>query len=307
MKVLVTGSRGQLARALADAAGAHGADVVTLGRPHLDLTRPRTVSDALAHEQPDIVINAAAVTHVDRAESNPEFAFAVNAAGAAAVARACDARGLPLIHLSTDYVFDGRKDAPFTETDAPSPLNAYGASKLAGERAVAQHCRTHLIVRTSWLYSAFGSNFVKTMLTLAASKVEIPVIDDQHGNPTSAHHLAEALLTIATRLLGDGTLRFAGIYHAAGEGTASWHAFAEEIFSCSRLIGGPHATVRPVSTLDYRTAAERPRTSALDCRKLHHTFGLKLPRWEAGVRHTVAHLLADRRAPARRARAEHAP
>lgn len=305
MKVLVTGSRGQLARALAEAAKAHGADVVTLGRPHLDLARPRTVSDALAHEQPDIIINTAAVTHVDRAESNPEFAFAVNAAGAAAVARACDARGLPLIHLSTDYVFDGRKDRPFTETDAPSPLNAYGASKLAGERAVAEHCRTHLIVRTSWLYSAFGSNFVKTMLTLAASKVEIPVVDDQHGNPTSAHHLADVLLGIATRLLGDGTLRFAGIYHAAGEGTASWHALAEEIFRCSRLIGGPHAKVRPISTIDYPAVAERPRTSILDCRKLERTFGLTLPHWTTGIRHAVARLLADHRVTS--AHAEHAP
>ncbi len=307
MKVLVIGSRGQLARALAEAAGSHGALLIALGRPHLDLTRPRTVSDALAHEQPDIVINAAAVTHVDRAESDPEFAFAVNAAGAAAVARACDARGLPLIHLSTDYVFDGRKDAPFTETDAPSPLNAYGASKLAGERAVAQHCRNHIIVRTSWLYSAFGSNFVNTMLTLAASRSEIPVVVDQHGNPTSAHHLAEALLAIATRLLGDGTLRFAGIYHAAGEGTASWHAFAEEIFRCSRLIGGPHATVRPISTRDYNAAAERPRTSALDCSKLARSFGLTLPHWTTGIRHAVARLMADHRVTSRSAHAEHAP
>jgi dTDP-4-dehydrorhamnose reductase len=304
MKVLLIGSRGQLARALAEAAAAHDAEIVALGRPHLDITRPRSVSEALAREHPDIVINTAAFTHVDRAEAEPEVAFAVNAKGAATVARACDARGLPLIHLSTDYVFDGRKTRPFMETDMPSPLNVYGASKLAGERSIAEHCRNQIIVRTSWLYSAFGSNFVKTMLTLAASKPEIAVVDDQRGNPTSAFHLADALLAIAAHVLGDGTPRFAGIYHAAGGGTVSWHGLAEEIFRCSRLLGGPHAKVRPISTHDYNAAAERPHNSALDCRKLQHTFGLKLPRWEAGIRHTVARLVADHRVSTSPAHAE---
>ncbi len=307
MKVLVTGSRGQLARALAEAARAHGALVIPHGRPHLDLARPHTISETLAYEKPDIVINAAAFTHVDRAESEADMAFAINAAGAEAVARACDARRLPLINLSTDYVFDGRKTRPLTEADVPSPLNVYGLSKLAGERSVAEHCRNHVIVRTSWLYSAFGSNFVKTMLTLAAFEAEVPVIDDQHGNPTSAHHLADALLAIAAHMLDDDTSHVAGIYHAAGDGTVSWRGLAEEIFRCSRLLGGPHAKVRPIPSRDYNAAAERPRTSALDCGRLQRTFGLKLPRWEAGVHHTVSRLLADHRVPRSPAYAEHAP
>lgn len=307
MKVLVIGSRGQLARALAEKADACRAEVIALGRPHIDLTKPHTISEVLAREKPGIVINTAAFTRVDNAEMEQQPAFAVNADGAAAVAAACEAHGLPLVHISSDYVFDGCKAAPFTEDDMPSPLNIYGQSKLAGERRVADLCRNHIIVRTSWLHSPFGSNFVKTMLNLAASRPEIAVVDDQVGNPTSAFHLADVLLRIAARVMNDTRCRFAGTYHAAGDGTASWRALAEEAFRCSRLLGGPYAKTCPISTADYRAAARRPRNSALDCRKLERTLGIKLPRWEAGVRHSVAWLLAQARAPEARIHAESTP
>jgi dTDP-4-dehydrorhamnose reductase len=275
-----------------------------LGRPIVDLTEPATISACLARTRFDIVINTAAFTHVDRAEAESDAAFALNTEGATAIASACAMQRLPLIHISTDYVFGGVKTTPFAEGDIPAPLNVYGRSKLLGERRVAALCPNHIIVRTSWLHSPFGTNFVKTILRLAESKDEIAVVDDQVGSPTSAFQLADALLRIAAQALHDTKHSHAGIYHAAGGGTASWRTLAEEVFLCSKLIGGPHARVRSISSADYRAAALRPRNSALDCSNLEQTFDIKLPRWEAGVRHSVSRLLAERHAAAGRSRAK---
>jgi dTDP-4-dehydrorhamnose reductase len=171
---------------------------------------------------------------------------------------------------------------------------------------VAELCRNHIIVRTSWLHSPFCTNFVKTILRLAELKDEVSVVDDQVGSPTSAFQLADALMRIAAQALHDTRHSHAGIYHAAGDGTASWRTLAEEVFLCSRLIGGPNARVRSISSADYRAAALRPRNSALDCSNLEQRFGIKLPRWEAGVRHSVSRLLAERHIPVGSTRAERA-
>jgi dTDP-4-dehydrorhamnose reductase len=304
MKILVVGSGGQLARALREVADAHCAQVVTLGRPIVDLTEPATISACLARTRFDIVINTAAFTHVDRAEAESDAAFALNTEGAAAIASACEMQRLPLIHISTDYVFGGDKTTPFAEGDIPAPLNVYGRSKLAGERRVAELCPNHIIVRTSWLHSPFCTNFVKTILRLAELKDEVAVVDDQIGSPTSAFHLADALLRIAAQVLPETAHPFANTYHVAGDGTASRSALAKEVLRCSRLIGGPHARVRSISSADCRAAALRPHNSALDCSNLEQRFGIKLPRWEDGVRHSVSRLLAERHAAAGRLRAE---
>ncbi|RUV09947.1 dTDP-4-dehydrorhamnose reductase, partial [Mesorhizobium sp. M7A.T.Ca.TU.009.01.3.1] len=194
MRLVVTGRDGQVAASLLEAGqAAAGVEVIAIGRPQLDLARPDTVIEAIAAAKPDIVVSAAAYTAVDQAEDEPDLAFAVNAAGAGEVAQAASRLGVPVIHLSTDYVFDGTKDAAYVETDATAPRSVYGASKLAGEQAVASANPRHLILRTAWVYSPFGKNFVKTMLRLAADRDEIAVVADQWGNPTSALDIADAI------------------------------------------------------------------------------------------------------------------
>jgi dTDP-4-dehydrorhamnose reductase len=292
LKVLVTGTQGQLARSLCEVARRRGDAIVAAGRPDLDLAAPTTIERAIAGAAPDLVVSAGAYTAVDKAESEAAVAHAVNGDGAGAVAAACAKAGVPVIHISTDYVFDGRKAAPYLESDATGPLNVYGRSKLEGERQVAANCARHIIVRTAWIYSPFGHNFVKTMLRLAQTRSEVGVVADQVGNPTYAPHLAEAVLAIADRLVADPERdRLAGIYNAAGQSAATWSGLAEEVFRCSRLLGGPGARVRPIATSEYPTPAARPANSRLDCAKLHRVFGIGLPSWEAGVRECVARLV----------------
>jgi dTDP-4-dehydrorhamnose reductase len=292
LKVLVTGTQGQLAQSLCEAAMRRGDAIVAAGRPDLDLAAPATIERAIVGAAPDLVVSAGAYTAVDKAESESAVAHAVNGDGAGAVAAACAKAGVPVIHISTDYVFDGCKAEPYRESDATGPLNVYGRSKLEGERQVAANCARHIIVRTSWVYSPFGHNFVKTMLKMAQTRPEVGVVADQVGNPTYAPHLAEAVLAIADRLVADPERdRLAGIYNAAGQGAATWFVLAEEVFRCSRSLGGPSARVRPIATSEYPTPAARPASSRLDCTKLHRVFGIGLPPWEAGVRDCVARLV----------------
>lgn len=292
MKVLVTGAQGQLARSLSEAARRRGDAIGAVGRPDFDLADPASIERAIARAAPDIVVSAGAYTAVDKAESEAAVAHAVNGAGPGAVASACAKAGIPVIHISTDYVFDGRKAEPYLESDPTGPLNVYGRSKLEGERQVAANCTRHIIVRTSWVYSPFGHNFVKTMLRLAQTRPEIGVVDDQVGNPTYAPHLAQAVLAIADRVVaGPERDRLAGIYNATGHGAATWFGFAEEVFRCSRSLGGPSARVRPIATVEYPTPAARPASSRLDCTKLQRAFGIGLPPWEVGVRDCVARLV----------------
>jgi dTDP-4-dehydrorhamnose reductase len=290
---VVTGSSGQLVRALAEAGPRHGIAIVRLGRPELDLTRVDSIESAIVRASPQLVINAAAYTAVDRAESEPELADAVNATGAEAVARACSRSDIPIIQISTDYVFDGNSALPYSETDAVAPQSAYGVSKLEGEKRVAAACRKHIILRTAWVYSAWGQNFVKTMLRLAGSRSSIGVVDDQIGSPTYAAHLADASLAIASRLPRATRSRDPwGIYHAAGAGEATWCAFAREIFRCSAELGGPVADVEPIATRDYPTPARRPANSRLSGDRLEAVFDVRLPDWRVGTRECVTRLLA---------------
>ncbi|TPL92817.1 dTDP-4-dehydrorhamnose reductase [Mesorhizobium sp. B2-3-10] len=280
MRLLVTGRDGQVAAGLLAAGQARaGEEVVAIGRPELDLARPDTIIDVIAGAKPDIVVSAAAYTAVDQAEDEPDLAFAVNATGAGKVAEAAARLGVPVIHLSTDYVFDGTKADAYIETDPTAPLGVYGASKLAGEQAVASANPRHLILRTAWVYSPFGKNFVKTMLRLAADRDEISVVSDQWGNPTSALDIADAILHAAALLHGDKGFAAFGTYHLAGTGETSWSGFARHILDTSRGVGGPWARVRDITTKDYPTKAKRPANSRLNCDKLAATFGWRCRSW----------------------------
>lgn len=285
MRLAVTGKEGQVARALVEAGPSLGTEVIAIGRPDLDLTIPGTVKSALAAAQPDIVVNAAAYTSVDQAEAEPEKASAVNAQGAGAVAAAARALGLAVIQLSTDYVFDGEKATPYTEEDPAAPATAYGRSKLAGERAVVAASPDHVVLRTAWVYSPYGKNFVRTMLALATSRNEMRVVADQRGCPTYAPDIAVAVLRIARNLLNcpdDSQLR--GVFHLAGSGETTWAGFAEAIFDSVAANGGQRPVVIPIRSVDYPTPARRPKNSRLDCSKLALIHGVQLPEWRVSLR-----------------------
>jgi dTDP-4-dehydrorhamnose reductase len=293
MRIVVTGSQGQVVQSLIARANGTEAQVIALGRPLLDLANPATVLPAIEAARPDIIVSAAAYTAVDRAEEDQEAAYAVNAAGAGAVAQAASALGVPIIHLSTDYVFNGRKDAPYLETDATDPLGVYGASKLAGENAVQAACADSVILRTAWVYSPFGNNFLKTMLRLAGQREELGVVADQLGNPTSALDIADGVLAVASNLLDDSKPDLRGIFHMAGAGDASWADFASAIFDASRQLGGPHAWVKAITTAEYPTLAPRPANSRLDCGKLEQVHGVRLPHWRGSMKAVVEQLLTE--------------
>lgn len=290
MKILVTGRHGQLARGLAEVADAAGVELVSVGRPVLDLADERSVIALVSRERPDVVVNAAAYTAVDRAESEEILANQINALGAEYVARACAANSIPIIHISTDYVFDGMKDGPYREDDPTGPINAYGRGKLEGEVRVATACEHHLILRTAWLHSPWGGNFVKTMLRLAAERPAISVVDDQKGSPTYAPHLAQAVLAIASRAAADPLGTPWGIYHAVGTGETTWCGFAREIFRSAAAHGLPAAEVAAIASKDYPTPVRRPLNSRLNCDRLRQSFGLELPDWRVGVESCVVRL-----------------
>ena len=293
MKLLVTGRTGQIARSLVDIAGngnrldGGAIAVVALGRPELDITDRASIERAIARHAPDVVVSAAAYTAVDRAESDRAAALAVNRDGAANVAIAAAAAGLPLIHLSTDYVFDGEKRGPYVETDATAPLGVYGASKLAGEAAILGAHEGVVILRTAWVFSPHGSNFLKTILRLAGERDTLRVVADRRGNPTYAPDIAGAILDVARRLAdrpaGDGGVTPRGIFHMAASGQASWADFAAEILSQSRDRGGPFARIEPIGTEAYAAPAQRPAHSCLDSSRFAATFQRRLPRWQDGV------------------------
>jgi dTDP-4-dehydrorhamnose reductase len=294
MKVLVTGAQGQLARSLLEIAKLSNVAVGAIGRPELDLLAPATVFQAIDRLAPNVVINAAAYTAVDKAESEPKLAYAINAEGAQQVAQACAQHDIPLIHLSTDYVFGDGAKGRFGEDDPTAPLGVYGHSKLEGERRVADCCEKHLILRTAWVHSPFGHNFVATMLRLAKSRPELGVVADRVGSPTYALHLAGAILAIARKITPSPAQAVPwGVYHAAGSGEATWYRFAQEAFSISDRLNGPVARLRPITTAEYPTAARRPADSRLDCSKCAYVFGVRLPDWKIGVAECVARLVGQ--------------
>jgi dTDP-4-dehydrorhamnose reductase len=289
MRVLVAGSSGQVARALTEAGG-NRFTLKAFGRPELDLERPDTVREAFKIFQPDIVINAAAYTAVDKAESEPDTAIRVNADGAGLLAELAAAAHSPIVHLSTDYVFAGDKGTPYSEADPVAPVSAYGRSKLQGELRVAAANPRHVILRTAWVHAPYGANFLRTMLRLADAKSEVDVVADQSGAPTYAPDIAYALLAIVSRLR-DGSGTPWGVYHMTSTGSCVWADFAEYIFHKSAEAGGPFAKVNRITTAEYPTLVKRPANSCLDCSKLLSDFGVALPHWRSGVDRCIVRVL----------------
>lgn len=288
MKALILGSSGQVAHALIESAG--DIEATALGRPDIDLADPEGVAAAIAAHRPDIVINAAAYTAVDKAESEPGAAFALNRDGPAAAAKAAHEIGAAFIHLSTDFVFDGAKAGPYLEDDATGPTGVYGRSKLEGEQAVAAAHPQAVTVRLSWIYSAHGANFAKTMLRLAADRDEIGVVHDQRGRPTAAEDIAPALWTLARGLVAQGTSPHR-LYHLGPQGETSWAGFAAGIMAASNAADGPSATIRRITTADYPTPAKRPANSVLDCTRIAEDWGITLPPWEESCEQVVKEIV----------------
>jgi dTDP-4-dehydrorhamnose reductase len=273
MTVLVFGRTGQVATELARLAP----DAICLGRDRANLEDPESGATAIADHAPDVVINAAAFTAVDRAETEEDLATRVNAEAPAAMARACAAANIPLVHISTDYVFDGHGTAPFAPDAATGPLGAYGRSKLAGEEAIRYSGATHVILRTAWVFSANGGNFLKTMLRLSETRDTLSIVDDQIGGPTPANAIAAACLTIADRLRDAPDC--GGTYHFTGAPDVSWKGFAEAIFEAARR----RVAVTGIPTADYPTPAARPLNSRLDCQGTEAAFGIMRPDWRAAL------------------------
>lgn len=293
MRIAVTGRQGQVVQSLIERGRRAGHEVLTLGRPELDLARPERLEELLAALRPDAIVSAAAYTAVDKAESEPELARAVNAEGAAALARASAALDLPLLHISTDYVFDGAADRPYRESDPVAPLGVYGRTKLAGEQAVlSAHPENSVVLRTAWVFSPFGANFVKTMLRLAADRNEVGVVADQIGNPTSALDIADGILCVAENQVRDSDAGLRGVFHMTAAGETSWAGFARAIFAASQRHGGPHAAVYEITTADYPTPARRPANSRLDCTRLADCHKVWLPDWQTATDQVVARLVA---------------
>jgi dTDP-4-dehydrorhamnose reductase len=293
MRLYVIGGQGQVARSLREAAAADN-DIVFgyAQRPEFDLGRPASIARALAEFRPDIVINPAAYTAVDKAESEPEQAFALNRDGAGAVAAAAASQGVPVIHFSTDYVFDGTKDSPYVESDPVNPRSVYGRSKLEGELAVAAANPRHIVLRTSWVYAPFGTNFARTMLRLAAERDQLRVVDDQVGCPTYAPDIALAVIAIAKKVSGKGwNPKFAGVTHLAGPDALTWYEFASDIVRGAASRGGRLVPISPIATSDYPTPAARPANSRLSTARLASVFDVRLPPLERSLAECLDRLL----------------
>jgi dTDP-4-dehydrorhamnose reductase len=291
MRILVTGRNGQVAQSLAERTGERH-ELIFADRPSFDLADAETIAHTVTQARPDIVFSVAAYTAVDKAESEPDLAMAVNGAGPGALARAAARIGAPIIHLSTDYVFDGSGDRPYREDDPVAPLGVYGATKLAGERAIEASGASYAILRTAWVYSPFGNNFVRTMLRLAADRDELTVVEDQRGCPTSAFDIADAMLRVAEAWTAEPGKGANAIYHLAGNGETNWADFARTILAFSAARGGPAASVKGIPTSAYPTPARRPANSRLDSSRFAEVFGYLMPNWRQSLEPVVTRLVA---------------
>lgn len=280
MRILLTGPTGQVGAALAATLPRIG-ELVTVDRRQLDLARPDSIRNSVRAIRPNVIVNAAAYTAVDRAETEEALAMALNRDAPAILAEEAKTCGALLVHFSSDYVFDGEKAAPYVETDAPNPLNAYGRSKLSGEEAIQAAAGRYLIFRTSWVYAATGSNFLLTMLRLARAGKPLRVVDDQFGAPTSNLMIAAAVTDVIRRAAHDEAAR--GVFHLSAQGETTWYRFARAIFAAT----GTEARLSAIPSSEYPTPARRPRNSVLDNAKLERQFGLRLPSWEAGLREVL--------------------
>lgn len=286
-RILVTGAAGMTGSEVCEQATAAGWMVQPLSRADADITDARMFADVTRKFRPDVVINAAAYTAVDRAESEPDVAMAVNCEGARNVARAAASAGAPVIHISTDYVFNGEGRSPYEPDAKTDPVSVYGRTKLAGEAAVQEETPNHVIVRSSWVFSHRGSNFVRTMLRLGRERDELRVVEDQVGRPTSATDLASAILVVARAIAENPAL--AGIYHFANAGETSWFGFAQGIFEQARALGERHTPrIVPIPTSEFPTPARRPSYSVLDTATFTKRFGVEPRSWQSAVRDTVA-------------------
>ncbi len=286
--MLVFGAAGQVGRELVALAERRGLPVVGVTRSEADIADASRVAALLEDHRPRLVVNAAAYTAVDKAEGDPEGAERGNVVGPRVLAEAAAAAGLPIIHLSTDYVFDGSKRRAYDETDAIAPLGVYGRTKAAGEAAVREASADHVILRTAWVYGVHGNNFLKTMLRLAAERDRLRVVADQHGCPTATQDIAEAILAIDAHTIGH---RPSGTYHFAGTDSTSWHGFAQAIVDAQAAVTGKRPIVDAIATEDYPTPAKRPANSILDSSRFAATFGYRAAPWQQRTAEIVAALL----------------
>ena len=288
--ILVTGGNGQLATSLVETGDER---IRRVGRPEFDFDQPDTIEEVFEAYLPSVVVNAAAHTAVDLAEKEPEASERANHTGPARLAALCAEAGIPLIHVSTDYVYDGRKGAPYVETDPTAPTGVYGRTKREGEEAVLAANPQSIVLRTSWVFSPYGKNFIKTMLGAQLKTSKLKVVADQHGSPTSAPDLADAIMAIIARIETEGfDPAWAGIYHAANTGTTTWHGLAMATFEEAERHGRTMPEVAAIATADWPTPAARPADTRLDCTKLDRTFGVRLPDWRPSLARTVDEVLA---------------
>jgi dTDP-4-dehydrorhamnose reductase len=299
LTILLFGCNGQVGSELQKTLPSLG-NLIAVDRQHRqfcgDFTKPEAIAETIRQIKPDVIVNAAAYTSVDKAESEPELASLVNAQTPGILAKEAEKNGAWLVHYSTDYVFDGSGMQPWRESDTPNPLNVYGASKLQGERNIIANCSKHIILRTSWVFAAQGNNFPKTMLRLAQERDTLSVVDDQIGAPTSAKLLAELTADIIPRLMQDESL--AGLYHAAAAGETTWYGYARFVIDCARKYGVSikvkDENIRPVGSDEFPTPAKRPANSRLDTRKFREAFSLELPYWQAGVEEMLVDICSNR-------------
>ncbi|MBV1835303.1 dTDP-4-dehydrorhamnose reductase [Novacetimonas pomaceti] len=286
--ILVTGGRGQLATSLAKLGGVR---VVVVGRPEFDFDRPETIAVIVEKYRPSFVVNAAAWTAVDLAESEVEGAVRANETGPAELAHVCAEYDVPLIHISTDYVYAGDKGEPYVETDLINPQTVYGLTKAAGEQAVLALHSKSLVLRTAWVYSAYGKNFVRSIINASSKKAQLNVVNDQSGNPTSSDDLAIAILAIIKKLQQGWEDAYAGIYHATGSGTTTWYGLAIAVLKAAEKAGHPMPEVLPILTEDWPTPARRPKNSCLDGKKIQKIFNIQFPPWQESVKRTIKDIL----------------
>ena len=293
--LVVFGRTGQVGCELARLARRSGYRLGSIERHEVDLATPIDAElgfalDRFVGSSPVVVLNLSGYTAVDQAETDAGTCHAVNCVGPAAIARACRERGFAFIHLSSDYVFDGRKASSYHEDDPPSALNVYGRSKLEGENAIREITGAHVIVRTSWLYSPFRTNFVKTMLRLAGERSELQIVHDQRGCPTAAVDLADALIAIAGQLANNKADGY-GTFHYCGQGACTWFEFANEIFALAASRGLPVPHIKPIETREYRLPARRPANSVLDCAKILDVYKIKTRPWQQSLAACIDELL----------------
>ena len=289
--ILLAGAQGQVGREIAFIAKAKGITMHAFDRQGLDISNATAVDTKISEIRPNLIINAAAYTAVDKAEEEVDKAYTVNRDGAKHLAQACAQYDIPLLHISTDYVFDGSKPDPYKEDDPVAPLGEYGKSKWQGEESIRQQLKQHIILRVAWVFGSHGHNFVKTMLRFGKERNELRVVDDQHGGPTPARYIAETLIILAEKYRDSRKLEW-GTYHYCGTPATTWYGFSEEIFSQSHRLGMLDKLVKviPISTREYPTPARRPANSILECAKLRTTFGIQQPDWRIALKQVLAEI-----------------